>query len=100
MSGSTSELRVRSGPFNMFKTSSNIFTDLSKAVGFFWGFFLLFMIHVCLSYAVWSVPCSLVITCWKKADHLALLCVILSLVFFHFPICSSGSGMVLDCIDS
>ena len=29
--------------------------------------------HVCLSYATLSVPCSLVIICWEKADLLALL---------------------------
>ena len=29
--------------------------------------------HVCLSYAILSVPCSLVIICWEKADLLALL---------------------------
>ena len=80
MSGSISELRVRLVPFNMFKPSSNIFTDSSKAV-LLCGSFLLFMIHVRLSYAVLSVPCSLVITCWKFADLFALLCVILSLVF-------------------
>ena len=33
------------------------------------------MFHVCLCYAVMSVPCSLVITCWESADLLALLCV-------------------------
>ena len=51
---------------------------------------ILFVIydHVCLCYAVLSVPCSLVITCWKRADPLALLCVVFSCVcvfFVTFP---------------
>ena len=62
------------------------------------------MFHVCLCYAVLSVPCSLVITCWKRAGPLALLCVVFSCVcvcfFCHFPICFSGPCVVLDCIDS
>ena len=40
--------------------------------------FLLFVFHVC--HAVLSVPCSLVITCWERADLLALLCVMFSYV--------------------
>ena len=38
------------------------------------------MFHICLYYAVLSVPSSLVVTCWERADLLALLCVI----FFVF----------------
>ena len=30
-----------------------------------------------------SVPCSLVVTCWERADLLAVVCV----VFCHFPKC-------------
>ena len=40
------------------------------------------MFHVCLCYAVLSVLCSLVVTCWERADLLALLCLC------HFPICA------------
>ena len=43
--------------------------------------FLLFMFHVCLCYAVVSVPYSLVITCWERADRLAPLCVVFPFVF-------------------
>ena len=32
-----------------------------------------------------SVPCSLVITEWERADLLALLCVMFSCVFVTFP---------------
>ena len=38
---------------------------------FFCGSFLLFEFHV--SYAVLSAPCSLVVTCWERADLLTLL---------------------------
>ena len=31
------------------------------------------------------VPCSLVVTCWERADLLALLCVMFSCVFVTFP---------------
>ena len=35
---------------------------------------LLFMVRVC--HAFLSVQCSLVVTFWERADHLALLCVV------------------------
>ena len=38
------------------------------------------MFHVCLRYAVLSVPYSLVITCWERSHLLALLCVVRSVV--------------------
>ena len=41
-----------------------LLTVPSKA---FWILFLLFMFHVSLCYALLSVPCSLVITCWERA---------------------------------
>ena len=70
---------------NMFKPSS-VFTDHSKAVrASVVDHFLLFMFHACLSYGVLSVPCSLVITCWERANLLALLCVVFSCVFVTFP---------------
>ena len=40
---------------------------------FFCGSFLLFMFHISLYYAVLSFPCSLVITCWERADLLPVL---------------------------
>ena len=58
------------------------FTDRSKAVlhrrCFICGSFLLFMIDVCLCYAVLSVPWSLVITCWETTGLLALVCLMFS----------------------
>ena len=41
------------------------------------------MLHVGLCCAVVSVPCSLVVTCWEKADPLAVVFV----VFCHFSKC-------------
>ena len=88
MSCSASELRVRLTKLNMFKPSS-VYTDRSKAVLLLW-IFLLFMFHVYLYYTVLCVPCSLVITCWERADLSAILCVM-------FPrIWCIGSGVVLD----
>ena len=43
---------------------------------------MLFMSCVC--HAFMSVHCYLVITCWERADLLALVCVVL-LCFCHFP---------------
>ena len=44
---------------------------------------MLFVFHV--SHAVLSVPCSLEVTCWKRANLLALLYVMFSCVFVSFP---------------
>ena len=54
-------------------SSKNSFTDRSKAVLLLW---IRFVIYV----AVLSVHCSLVVTCWKRANLLALLCVMFSCV--------------------
>ena len=41
---------------------------------------------VCLSSSsVRSVYCSLVVTCWEKADLLALLCLMFSFAYVTFP---------------
>ena len=50
---------------------------------FFCGSFLLLIFRVC--HAVFSVHCSLVVTCLKRANLLALLYVIFSCVFITFP---------------
>ena len=59
---------------------------------------MLILFKVC--HAVLSVPCSLVLTCWERADLLVLLYVMISCVFFHFLIWCPGSGVVFDYIDS
>ena len=55
---------------------------------------LVFVMHLCM-----FVYLCLVVTCWERADLLALVCGVLtvSLSLSHwYP----GSGVVLDCIDS
>ena len=42
-----------------------------------------FIFHVC--HAFLSVHCSLVVTCWERANLLALLYVMFSCVFVTFP---------------
>ena len=42
------------------------------------------MLHVGVCCAVLPVPCSLVVTCWERADLLAVVFV----VFCHFPKCA------------
>ena len=46
---------------------------------------MLFIFHAYLCCAVLSVPYSLVITCWERADLLALLGVVSSCVSVIFP---------------
>ena len=60
-------IKVRLVPLNMFKPSSIFFLLTVQRRCFFCGSFVLFMFHVCLYYAVLSVPCSLVLTCWGRA---------------------------------
>ena len=82
----------------MYKPSSDFFTDHSKTV-LLLGTLFVIMFHFCLYYIVLSVPCCLVITCWERADLLALLCGV-SLCFCHFPIWCLESDVVLDSINS
>ena len=49
----------------------------------------------CVCHAFASVHCCLVVTCWERADLLALVCD----VFCHFPMWHPWSDEVLDCID-
>ena len=50
---------------------------------FFCGSLLLVVLHASVCFAVVSVPCSLVVTCWERADLFAVGFV----VFCHFPKC-------------
>ena len=61
---------------------SSFFTDLSKV-----DIFCFYVSNL-----------SMLISCWEKADLLALLCVMFSCVFVTFPI--SVPGHIFDCIDS
>ena len=63
-------------------SSKRIFTDSFKAVFLLW-IVLLVMLHLGVCCNVMSVLCSLVVTCWERADLLAVVCV----VFCHFHKC-------------
>ena len=85
MSWSTSELRVRLAPLNRFKPSSKIFYWPFKGGT---SFLDLFMFLFCLVFAMSlcaSVYMCFVVTCWERADLLALVCGVLLWVC-HFPI--------------
>ena len=56
------------------------FTDCSKAVLLLWIIFVICVCHVFL-----SVHCSLVVTCWERADLLTILCVMFYCDFVTFP---------------
>ena len=56
-------------------------------------------IGVFVCHTVLSVPCSLVVTCWERADLLALVYDVF-LCFCHVQIWCSRSGVVFNCIDS
>ena len=60
-------------------------------------FCLVFAMSLCA-----SVYMCFVVTCWERADLLALVCGVCC-EFVTFPLVSHwypGSGVVLDCIDS
>ena len=56
--------------------------------------YLSFVCHAFL-----SVHCSIVFTCWKGSNLLALLYVMFSLCFCYFLMWCPGLGVVLDCIN-
>ena len=86
MSWSTSELRVRLAPLNRFKPSSKIF---------YWPFqggtsfvdLLCFCSVLCLLCLCASVYMCFVVTCWERADLLALVCGVFC-EFVTFPLVS------------
>ena len=89
--------RVGLAPWNRFKPSSKILYWFSKAV----LLLCIFYVFVCLVFAMplcAFIYMCLMVTCWERADLLALVCgVLLSLSLSHwYP----GSGVVLDCIES
>ena len=45
------------------------------------------MLHVGVCCVVVSVPCSPVVTCWERADLLAVVCVVFSCVLSLFQMC-------------
>ena len=88
------DLRLRLLLLSMFKPSSDLLADRSKAVHLLW---ILFLIYVsCLSLLCWLVCCL------QPCDHLlgkvwpldCLVCCVF-LCFWHFPIWCSRSDVVL-----
>ena len=73
------------------------FTDHSKAV-LLSGSFLLLMSCVSHAFAA-SVHCCLVVTCWERADLLALVGDVFR-IFVTFPCGVLGRVVALDCIVS
>ena len=59
-------------PCGQFGASSGIFLLTVPGRYFFCGSFVLFVYCVCHSFA--SVHICLVVTCWERADILALVC--------------------------
>ena len=57
---------LKNSPANLILLQINPFIDS----------FLFVMFHVCLCYAVFSVPCSLAFACWERTDLLPLLCIV------------------------
>ena len=82
---------------NWFKPSSKILSLTVPRRYIFGGSFVLFL--YCLCHAFASAHCCLVVTCWEKADLLALVCGV-KLGGCYFPMWYPGSDVVLDCIDS
>ena len=65
----------------MLKSSGIILTDHSKAVVLLWIIFI-----ICASCLTYCLVCILIVTCWERADLLALFCVMFSCAFFFsFP---------------
>ena len=54
-----------------------------------------FLFSVCRGHIVLYVSCSLMATCGERADLLALMYVMFSFVFCHFPIRCPESGVIL-----
>ena len=54
---------------------------------------------ICVIYVLCYSGFGILITCWERAELLALVCDV-ELCFCHFPMWYPGSGVVLDCIDS
>ena len=79
--------------WNRFKSSRKIL---------YWPFlggtsFVLFLYFIWHAFA--SAHWCLVVTCWERADLLALVCGV-KLCGCYFPFWYPGSGVVFDCIDS
>ena len=72
-------------PINQLNPPVNISLTVPRRC-FFCGSFLFAMLHVSVCCDALSVPCSPVVTCWKRADLSAVICVVF-FVLCHFPKC-------------
>ena len=81
------------GTVRCVKSSSNFYTDHSKALLLLW---ILSVIYVSCRF----VSSYCLVTWLERPDLLAVLHVVFSFVFATFSIWLSGSGVVLNCIDS
>ena len=86
MSWSTSELRVRLAPLNRFKPSSKIFYWPFQGGTSFVDLLCFVLSYVCYVLCV-SVYMCFVVTCWERADLLALVCGVFC-EFVTFPLVS------------
>ena len=85
-------------PFQLiFKPSSEIFLLTIPRRYFFCGSLVLFVSCVCHAFA--SLHCCLAVTCWERADLLALVCDA-KLCICHFQMWYPGSDEVLVFNDS
>ena len=78
-------MRVRLVPSNMFKTSSNLTVTIQLQGGASFVDPTCYLCFLFVCHPVLSVTCSLVVTCWERADLMALLYVMFSCVFVTFP---------------
>ena len=84
---SSSELRVRLAPLNRFKPSKkNILLTVPRRHFFCGSFMFLFCLVFAMSLCA-SVYMCFVVTCWKRADLLALMCGVFC-EFVTFPLVS------------
>ena len=87
MSWFTSELRVRLAPLNRFKPSrKNILLTVPRRYFFCGSFMFLFCLVFAMSLCA-SVYMCFVVTCWERADLLALVCGVYC-EFVTFPLVS------------
>ena len=68
--------------------------DHSRVVLLLWTLFVVYVSR-CPYYTVLSVPCSLVITCWERAELFGSLVYDVSLCFVTFPYHDSGKMLYL-----
>ena len=71
-------------PFNMLKFPSKYLYCLFQGGASFLDLFVIYASRLSLL-SVLSIPCSLAVICWERADPLALLSMMFSCVYVTFP---------------